>query len=217
MMRKWIYLALTCLAACRPQPVELEFYYLRIEGVNLKVPSKYGPYLCQTLNRAERTQCNQELEKFAANPPGWGISDLHFLTQDFNTFERYRETDSQQLSDPVRIDLESASSLPKDRYLPNFPTAWASENRDIKNDAYGLSAYKSVGRDDINYRHQLDDGTVLFITCKNFNLPNPFCEASTHWRGLVLRYKFTHRHLSEWRDIQTRLVRLLDSFTYTYN
>jgi len=216
-MKKWIYLVLTCLVACRPQPVELESFHLKIEGIHLKVPSKYRPYLCETLYRAERTQCNKELEKFAANPPGWDVSDLYFLEQDFNTFERYRHPDDQQLSDPVRIDLGPASGLSKDRYLPNFPKAWAPGNRDIKNDAYGLSAYKSVSRDDINYRYQLDDGAVLFITCKNFNLPNPFCEVSTHWRGLALRYKFTHRHLSEWRVTQERLIKVLDSFVYAYN
>lgn len=136
-----------------------------------------------------------------------------FIEQDFHSFERYNETTGfQGMSDMVGFSINIPDS--RRHRLPNFSTAWNVENRDPKNDIYGLQTYKKISRDDVNYRFDFKDGTTLLMTCKNFNMPNPGCEAITTWRGLQLSYHFRHRHLFEWQDLHQRLVKHFDSFVY---
>lgn len=138
-----------------------------------------------------------------------------FPEQDFLTFERYREPAGfQGLSDTLGYSVYAPEATARGDRLPNSADAWNKENRDPRNDNFGLAAYKNNDGDKVNYRYEFADGTVLFMTCKNFSMPNPGCVASTTWRGLLLQFDFRHRHLAEWQDIVKRIKLQLNSYVY---
>jgi len=219
-MKLWILLAIVLLAACRREPVELETYYFQIKDVHLRIPGKYVWYFPSGLTFRDTRGCDREPLKCAQHPPGLTIQGISFQEQDFHTFEHYKEpTGFQGLSDILKIGLDESESLPKSYWLPNYVGTWNAEKRDPKNDIHGLQAYKSLktGDDDVNYRHDFGGGAVLYMKCSGFSFPNPRCEVSEPWRGLLLRYEFTHRHLAEWQDLHQRLTNHLNSFVPALN
>lgn len=207
-MKRWIFLGLLCMTACKPQPLELETYYLQIKGVHLRMPAKY---VGRAIKVSART-CREGGESCAQHPPGLVVQTIALIEQDFITFERYKAPPTG-LTDSIRIYLDDPDYLVSGK-LPNFAAVWNPENRDATNDIYGLSAYKNGTPDAINYRYDFESGETLFMTCGSFGMPNPLCRVSTSWSGLLLRYDFTHGHLSEWRNLHQRITNHFNSLVY---
>ena len=137
------------------------------------------------------------------------------MEQDFKTFERYRMPENfKGLSDNLTLWVEAVDGRNEKARMPNFPHAWNDQNRDSAIDVSGLKGYGKIDRDEANYSYKFEDGITLYMTCKNFNLPNPGCHVTTSWRSLSLNYDFRHRHLSDWRDIHQRITHHLNSFIY---
>jgi hypothetical protein len=212
-MKRWIFFGIFCMTACKPRPLELETYHLQIKDIYFRIPAKYiSNYRNGIKVHADRS-CKEAVEVCAQHPPGLSVRGIALFERDFKTFEQYKAP-STGLSDYLTIDLDDPDSVRTGDKLPNFSQAWNPENRDATNDLYGLSAYKKVIRDDVNYRYDFESGEVLFMTCKDFNMPNPGCSVSSSWRGLTLRYNFRSRHLHEWRDLHERITNHFNSFVY---
>ena len=202
------------LFGCTDRASTPDFYYIVIQGLNLRIPGKFGP-ISVTRDTSIQDRCKHNFSTCLEKVPGAPAESVFFIEQDFKTFERNRPPkDFKGLSDNLKLWVSSYNKYSQSPRLPNLTQTWNDSNRASTNKLYGLTEYKTINGDDANYLYRFDDGTTLYMTCKHFNLPNPGCSVTTTWRGLWLNYDFRHHHLAEWRNINQRLIEHLASFLY---
>ena len=180
-----------------------EFHYYQIKNLHLRIPFRFAPW---DLTAEKRYQ--------APKPPGLSVDGIYFREQDTKSFERFIDKNTGHIW--FNLVDNGKGATPLDLPWSHSKLAWEPDNRNSKNDIYGLMAFRNVrtGDDYMNYRFNFMSGNALFISCTGFNFPRPICHITTTWRGLQLRYMQSYSELNEWRDLHTRLTTHFDSFIY---
>lgn len=189
-------------------------YYLQIKDIRLAVPKAYatsgvGVDIAGHIN---------EVRKIAAKKPGFKVDTFHMWLNGADATPWVKSAQVIGIADQMEVRLSNPDAV-RNTELPATIASRISlpELRRPKKDMSGLIAYEAINNSSeisMNFIGQHEDGTSVAILCSGFHMPNPTCEASTLWRGLIVRYRFRYIYFSQWRAVHASLTSLLSSFVY---
>jgi hypothetical protein len=203
-------LALTaCLSKEAPDP-----YYLQINDVRLAVPKAYA----NSGFGFEVAGNRNEIRALAAKKPGFALDSFSMYLNGSDLTVRDKSKSDIGTPDGLRLFIFSPNALPRSELAGAVAARFAkAEGRSPKDDIDGLVAYRvswTTDKGDMKYVGQNPDGTSMAIHCAGFNMPRPTCVVDTMWKGLALRYDYSHMHFAQWRAMHSRVTGLLNSFVY---
>lgn len=208
-------LLMIAVVACKSEKdlMPIDPYYLKIQGVRLKVPASY-----LESSEISHRKYAEEARRLAQTAPGWDVSGL-FMLLSLETMSGLTHSDTNKTPKPSYATVWLPGRQTSPDITQPLPASWV---RAPIFDIYQLEAYQDtrlkitpgtdINRIDRQYIVSNAPNGITSIKCTGFGLPNPICEVSSMWQGLHLFYWFDHKELERWSTIHSRLIARLDSF-----